>query len=260
MEREVSLTKMVIRFILVVLESVLLWSFLRALPYGGAGCAAGIAGSGVLIAITIFFSQFKRLLGAMWGTAAGKAVLIVISVLLIAGIAYCITLSVLMARAINEGEDKKPGAVIVLGCQIRDDAPSRMLRHRLDTAYDILKENDDCICIVSGGKGSDEKYTEASVMKSYLVDKGIDPARITEEGGSTSTRENMRYSKQILDDMGFSGEVCFVSDGYHLYRSELIAENEGLDAYGAAAPTEMRFITSYWVREWLSLTYYFLTK
>lgn len=38
----------------------------------------------------------------------------------------------------------------------------------------FLSENEDVICIVSGGKGDDEKISEAQAMKNYLVENGID--------------------------------------------------------------------------------------
>ncbi|MBO6141724.1 MAG: YdcF family protein [Ruminococcus sp.] len=260
MDNEINLTALVVRFIIVSLEAVLLWSFLRALPVVCAGNIAGIAVSSLLIIITMFFDKFRGLISSLCKTRGGKAAVIAVSVIIAAGVVYCIVLSVLMARAISSGEDKKADAVIVLGCQIRGDSPSRMLKYRLDRAYDYLCENEDAICIVSGGKGSDEDYTEAEIMKKYLVQKGIDSSRITEEGESTSTRENMLYSKNILDDMGFSGSVCFISDGYHLYRAGLIAKGEGLDAFGISAETELRFLPTYWVREWLTLSYYFVTR
>lgn len=250
---------MVIRFVMVSLEAVLMWLFLRALPVVCAGNVAGIAVSGLLMAVTIFFEKFKALVRALWGRGGGKVLIITVSLLIIAGIAYCAVLSSFMAKAIREGENKKADAVIVLGCQIRGDRPSRMLRYRLEKAYDYLAENEDCICIVSGGQGWDEQYTEAEIMKKYLVEKGVAESRIIEEGNSTSTKENMLFSKAILEDMGITGTVCFVSDGYHIYRAGLIAKKEGLDAFGLAAETEMRFLPSYWVREWLSLTYYFIT-
>ena len=260
MEKEVDLAKMVVRFVFAVLEAILLWSFLRALPVVCAGNIAGIAVSSALIVITVFFDKFKALVAALWKTGGGKVVVVLVSLLIIAAVVYCAVLSVFMYKAIKEGENKKADAVIVLGCQIRGDRPSRMLARRLDKACEYLKENEDCLCIVSGGKGWDEDYTEAEVMKKYLVSKGIDEGRIVEEGKSTSTKENMRFSYELLKERGITGNICFVSDGYHIYRAGLIAKNEGLDAFGLAAQTELRFLPTYWVREWITLSYYFLIE
>ncbi len=251
---------MVIRFVFAVLESVLLWSFLRALPVVCAGNIAGITVSSLLLVVTLLFDKFKALVSRIWGTGVGKVMLVLIALVVAAGIVYCATLSVLMAKAIKNGENKKADAVIVLGCQIRGDRPSRMLAYRLDKACEYLEENEECLCIVSGGKGWDEDYTEAEVMKNYLVEKGIDESRIIEEGESTSTQENMDFSYAILKEHGITGNICFVSDGYHIYRAGLIAKKEGIDAFGLAAETELRFLPTYWVREWLTLTYFFVTS
>lgn len=43
-----------------------------------------------------------------------------------------------------------------------------MLKRRLDAAEIFLSENEDVICIVSGGKGDDEKISEAQAMKIIL--------------------------------------------------------------------------------------------
>ncbi|WP_051588988.1 YdcF family protein [Ruminococcus sp. NK3A76] len=260
MEKEVDLTKMVIRFVIAVLESVLLWSFLRALPVVCAGNVAGIAVSSALILVTVFFDKFKAIVGALFKTPGGKVIVIFVSLVIIAAVVYCSVLSVLMYKAIKDGEHCKADAVIVLGCQIKGDRPSRMLAHRLDKAYDYLTENEDCVCIVSGGKGWDEDYSEAEVMKNYLVEKGIDESRIIEEGKSTSTKENMDFSYALLKERGITGNICFVSDGYHIYRAGLIAKNDGIDAFGLAAETELRYLPTYWVREWLTLTYFFVSS
>lgn len=260
MQKETSRRKMMIQFVLLVIEVLLMWSFLRALPVVCAGNIAGIGASIVLMAITIFFDKFRALISHLCKSSGGKAFVITVSVLTVLGIIYCAVVSVLMARAISRGEDTKPQAVIVLGCQIRGDRPSRMLRHRLDKAAEILKDNPEAICIVSGGQGSDEQFTEAEIMEKYLTENGIDKSRITQEGSSATTKENMENSKAILDDMGMTGNICFVSDGYHLFRAGLIASDCGLDAYGTAAPTESRFVTTYWVREWLSVGYYLLRR
>ena len=43
--------------------------------------------------------------------------------------------------------------IIVLGAQVRADGPSKVLKHRLNTAIDYLEKNPETICIVSGGQG-----------------------------------------------------------------------------------------------------------
>ena len=63
--------------------------------------------------------------------------------------------------------------IIVLGAQVREDGPSAVPKYRLDAAIDYLNENPNTVCIVSGGQGANEPFSEAKGMAEYLLDKGI---------------------------------------------------------------------------------------
>ena len=147
-------------------------------------------------------------------------------------------------------------AIVVLGCKVNGEVPSRMLARRLDSAYDFLKENDDVICIVSGGQGNDEKITEALAMKNYLVEKGINPDKIIMEDKSSNTYENMKFSAEILKTYGIN-KIAIVTDGFHQYRAGLIAKKYGLSPSAINAKNDnitRSFIPTYWVREWMAVT------
>jgi hypothetical protein len=50
-----------------------------------------------------------------------------------------------------------------------------------------------------------------------------------------------------------------VTDGYHQYRANLIAKEQGAgEVTSYSADTEFRHIASHWVREWLALTKFFI--
>ena len=63
--------------------------------------------------------------------------------------------------------------IIVLGAQVKESGPSVILRYRLDRTVSYLKEYDNTLVIFSGGQGANEKATEASVMKEYLVNNAM---------------------------------------------------------------------------------------
>ena len=71
--------------------------------------------------------------------------------------------------------------IIVLGAQMKPAGPSVVLKFRLDAAYEYLIENENTVCVVSGGQGANEPCTEAQGMYDYLVEKGIAPERILME-------------------------------------------------------------------------------
>ena len=124
--------------------------------------------------------------------------------------------------------DYSEQTVIVLGCGIRGERVSVGLAKRLDKAAEYHKNNPDAMIIVSGGQGPQEDIPEALAMKRYLVDKGIAEDKIIMEDKSTSTITNFRYSRAIMDEMGLSlSSVVFVTNGYHVYRAESYAKDEG---------------------------------
>lgn len=139
--------------------------------------------------------------------------------------------------------------VIVPGCKVNKDVPSRMLKSRLDAAYEILNSNRESICIVSGGQGSDEEYTEAYVMKKYLVGKGILDERIFIEEKSVNTRENFIFSAEIIKQNKLSSYVVICTDFFHEYRCSLYAKKSGLSPKAYPAKTQSELVAAYWIRE-----------
>lgn len=113
--------------------------------------------------------------------------------------------------------------LIVLGAQVKEKGPSAALKFRLDTAYDYLMENEDTICIVSGGQGANEPHSEAQGMYNYLVEKGIEKERIIMEDQSTDTSENIAFSSVFLDME--KDHVGIVTNNFHVFRSVHLAKH-----------------------------------
>lgn len=251
---------MTVKIILSVLEVLLLLSFLAAFPVFNLGNIAGIALSLLLLGITLRFGSFRTLVKNLWDKLPGRAALIVIAVLAAAGICAAVYFSARMAGAMSR-EPQKGDVVVVLGCQVRGERPSRMLRRRLDAAKEYLDSEPEAIVIVSGGQGWDEKISEAECMRRYLVEQGIDESRIIMEDKSTSTDENLEFSFEIMDELGLERNIVLVTDGYHQYRAQLIAKAHGAGSVNAiSASTELRFLPTYWVREWFALCQQVLLK
>ena len=138
--------------------------------------------------------------------------------------------------------------VIVLGAQVRPDGPSIVLRYRLDSAYEYLRENTHTICIVSGGQGSNEPAPEATVMKEYLVNKGIDTDRIIEEDRSTSTNENIQNSMELIKDT--DSDIGIITSNFHVFRGVSLAKKQGLkNACGISASSHPLYLPNNMLRE-----------
>lgn len=138
--------------------------------------------------------------------------------------------------------------LIVLGAGLRPDGtPSESLRLRLDAARDYLEENPDTRCIVSGGQGLGETRTESDAMFDYLVQQGVSTSCIVRESRSTTTAENIRYSRELLPE---GASVGVVTNDFHLYRALRIAEKNGLaGARGLAAPSNPLYLPHALLRE-----------
>lgn len=138
--------------------------------------------------------------------------------------------------------------IIVLGAQVREDGPSVVLKYRLDAAVAYLNENPDTICIVSGGQGANEPFSEAEGMEEYLLNKGIEEDRIILEDRSTNTVENIQNSGKLLEETYES--VGIVTNNFHVFRAVQIAKAQGLKGVcGIAADSNILYLPNNVLRE-----------
>jgi uncharacterized SAM-binding protein YcdF (DUF218 family) len=146
-------------------------------------------------------------------------------------------------------EDKEIDTVIVLGAGIHGENIPLTLRYRLDEALKFLEKNDDVPVVVSGGQGPGEDITEAEAMQRYLEARRIEPARIFKENRSTSTIENIKFSKKVIkEDIQLNDPtVLIVTNEYHTVRALMISKEFELKAYAVAAESYM--LWRYSIRE-----------
>ena len=146
--------------------------------------------------------------------------------------------SVVELPIIATGQLTKPepgDVIIVLGAKLIDSKPSTMLRLRLDEAARLYRAGYAPTLIVSGAKGSDEEISEASAMKSYLIQQNINPEHILVEDQSFTTYQNLNYSHAIMKQHGME-KAIIVSNSSHIRRSLVLASNLKIHATGSAAP------------------------
>ena len=138
----------------------------------------------------------------------------------------------------------KTDVVMVLGAGLEGDKVSQMLKTRLDGAIEYVNKNKDYdFIIVSGGQGHDELISEAEAMRRYLVDKGIDNNKIILEDESTSTFENFKFSKEIIEDKKGSDiedlDIKVFTNGFHTMRSYFLGKRlryGSLSTFGTKTP------------------------
>ncbi|GAY73960.1 YdcF family protein [Lentilactobacillus kosonis] len=151
--------------------------------------------------------------------------------------------------------------VITLGAGVRSDEVSPLLKSRLDRAIQYFRSfaAKHAFMIPSGGQGPDEPYSEAYVMAKYLKGQSIPEESIILEDKSTSTYENMLFSKQKIEadwkSRGETGEpkIVFSTNNYHVLRGAIYAKRAGLNAQGVGAPTSFYFLPSAMLREYIAI-------
>jgi len=93
----------------------------------------------------------------------------------------------------------------------------------------------------AGGKGANEVISESESMKQYLISRGIPEGSIIEENRSTSTLENMKFSKEIIYAHDPAAKVIFSTTNYHVFRSGLCARRIKMRAVGIGAKAKWYF-------------------
>ena len=155
-------------------------------------------------------------------------------------------------RGMYERCDEELDWIIVLGAQVRGRYITNSLRRRLDRALAYAGRFPGVKVIVSGGQGPGEAVTEAEAMAGYLLEKGVPRGQIFLEDKSASTRENLRFSRKYAD--AERDKVGIVTNDFHIYRSSLIARQEGYrNIYLIPADSNPVFQLNYLVREFFGV-------
>lgn len=166
---------------------------------------------------------------------------------------FFIAVEILILCAMAVMPKRKLKYIIILGAQIRGKNITGSLKRRLDKGLRYLQENPETICIVSGGKGRGEEISEAEAMFAYLRDCGMDEKRIYMEDKSTTTCENLIFSKQFIHDLE-KDSVGIVSNNFHIYRSMKMARILGYKkVFALPATVSLVVFPNYMVREFFAL-------
>lgn len=140
--------------------------------------------------------------------------------------------------------------MIILGAKVNKDGVSKTLKQRLDKAIEYYSKNRDINIIVSGGQGKDEVTTEAFAMKEYLVKNRVNKEDIILEDRSTTTLENIIFSKKIMANMNLGNRVLIVTSDYHLFRGRFIASILGIHNEGLCSISSLSSRIYYMIREY----------
>ena len=161
-------------------------------------------------------------------------------------------------RAANHIPKYDKDFMIILGSKIKSDGTlTPLLKGRVDKAIEFAnkqyeKTKKKIIYIPSGGKGDDETIAEAVAIKNYLLKNGIKENQIIIEDKSTSTIENMKFSKKKIDKVNKDAKISFSTTNYHVFRSGVIANEQGIDCEGIGSKTKWYFYSNALIREFIA--------
>ncbi len=209
----------------------------------------GLILSAMFITYGIFFCNINAFVVYLSKQIWGKVIILLFCALVFLLLVFSIIVTVHIVDKANN-TTKEETTVVVLGCRVRENGASTMLKTRLDAAYEYLNENKNVNCVLSGGKGKDEPIAEAEYMYNWLVEKGIEPSRLYIENKSTSTEENLAFSKKIIEENNLNPKITVITNEFHQYRAYRFAKENGFDkCYSYLAKTPLYALPSYYIRE-----------
>ena len=238
---------MIIGIILVLYYLVLKLMF-GFIAFSSMFCMLGI----VLIIYSFIELKFQI---NIWGKIP-KIIRNIVTILFTIGLVLFISVEGLIIYNGHHVDKEKPDYLMVLGAGLRGTKISTSLLYRLETALDFHELYPDVKIIVSGGQG------EASAMRNFLVDNGVDSSQIIMEDKSTDTYENFLYTKKILDEESEVKDptVTVISNNFHMFRAKFLAKEVGINTLGYPAPSHKVSAVVFYVREFFGVIKAFVFK
>lgn len=189
-------------------------------------------------------------------------------------VAVFVTVEILVFMGAASADVPNLDYLIVLGAKVKEDSISNSLRMRLDKAIEYSQGNPETILILSGGQGPDEPMSEARAMYDYLLYNGVPAKQMAMETISTSTVENIAYSKVLIDEIQKAKkeqqaremmpiapgpyvvaedkplQIGVLTSDFHVFRARMIAEKWGIPGiYGIASESDLLLFPHLCVRE-----------
>ena len=147
--------------------------------------------------------------------------------------------------------------IIIHGAGLLDgERVTPLLKRRIDKAVEVYhkSKNSNIKIIASGGQGADEKISEAQAIVNYLLEETDVPREaIVLEDKSTTTYENLLYSKELGEKLVAKPQFLFVTNDYHVFRTSNYARRLKMKGDGLGCRTAGYYIPSAFIREYVAL-------
>ncbi|MEU1116828.1 MULTISPECIES: YdcF family protein [unclassified Streptomyces] len=153
---------------------------------------------------------------------------------------------------------RKADFVVVLGSGLMGGSKvppllaSRLLRAQ--EVHTLLSRRGSApVLIASGGQGPDEELPESHAMADFLTERGFPADLIEREDRSTTTEENLRFSKAIMEKTDPGYRCVVVTNNYHAFRAALTARRVGVRGQVVGSTTAAYFWPNATIREFAAV-------
>ncbi|WP_239154126.1 YdcF family protein [Amycolatopsis sp. FDAARGOS 1241] len=147
--------------------------------------------------------------------------------------------------------------LVVHGSRLIRGAVPPLLASRLDRARTLYAagaaRGAAPTVITSGGQGADEALPEAVAMADYLVEHGISRAEIVLEDRSTTTRENLVYSRELMTARNPGYRCLLITNNFHAFRTAMLARRLKVNGQVIGSRTAWYYIPSATIREFAGI-------
>ena len=136
--------------------------------------------------------------------------------------------------ASRQDQARPAQAIVVLGAAQYDGRPSPVLQARLDHALGLWRRRLAPVVVVTGGRQSGDRFTEATASAAYLEAHGVPDAAVLREVSGRTSWESLAGATRFMKERRIT-DVLLVSDPFHSARLAAIASELGLR--GHVSPT-----------------------
>lgn len=231
-----------LKFLILALSAVFFLATVRSVIISGPISNNSLFFAAISVCVFVyglFFGTLKKI----------RPLTIAIVSMFVSLIGFTVFLAAYGSRSTATYEEE---VIIVLGAGTRQGRVMPPLRRRLESAIRYHERNPDALIVVSGGLGYREQYSESYVMARFLMERGVPENRIIQEAYSTSTFENILFSREVLADYGLFWHgmpAAIVTNDFHVFRGVSFANTLGFDARSYPAPTPFRSVFLLYPRE-----------
>ena len=154
---------------------------------------------------------------------------------------------------------RKVDFVIVLGSGLRGSRVPPLLASRLDRGKQVydraVRRGRSPMIITSGGQGPGEDVPESHAMASYLIERGVPADRILREDRSTSTQENLTFSRELMVARVPKYRCLIVTNNFHAFRAALTARKVKVNGQVIGSPTATYYWPTATIREFVAILF-----